>query len=181
MLAIYLFSKSYGDITSYQTQRHFDTSSIKKEFSLNSKKPKSQEKKCPSGGCPEKNSIDMKYQLLVFISFSMPEDSLLSFAKELQNYSGAFVIRGLPNNSFAAFFNKLNYLKEIGMDTPILIDPDSFEDYEVTRVPTIILREGETFDKITGNVLVSCALEKFTEKGDKKYLAKDLRSVFYKD
>ncbi|MGE0198147.1 MAG: type-F conjugative transfer system pilin assembly protein TrbC [Simkaniaceae bacterium] len=173
----FLFSKGYGDITSYQTQKQGETSSIKKESSLASKAISSQETKCPSGGCFEGAPTLEDYPLLVFISFSMPEASLLSFAKELESCGGAFVVRGLPNNSFAEFFNKLNHLKEIGMDAPILIDPDSFEEYEVTEVPTIVLKGDEAFDKMIGNVPVSYALETFSEKGEEQYLAKELQCI----
>lgn len=174
---IFLFAKGYGDITSYQTKKQVESPSIKKELSLASKTTESQETKCPSGGCFEGAPVEEDYPLLVFISFSMPEASLLSFAKELETYGGVFVIRGLPNNSFAEFFNKLNHLKEIGMDAPILVDPDSFKKYEVTEVPTIVLKGDEAFDKMTGNVPASYALETFSEKGEEQYLAKELQCI----
>jgi len=177
LVTTFLFSKGYGDITSYQTKKQGETSSIKKELSLASKTTESQETKCPSGGCFEGAPAEEDYPLLVFISFSMPEASLLSFAKELESCGGVFVVRGLPNNSFSEFFNKLNHLKEIGMDAPILIDPDSFEEYEVTEVPTIVLKGDEAFDKMTGNVPVSYALETFSEKGEEQYLAKELQCI----
>lgn len=177
LVAIFLFSIGYGDVTSYQTQKQGETSSIKKDLSLTSKATSSQETKCPSGGCFEGASTLEDYPLLVFISFSMPEASLLSFAKELESCGGAFVVRGLPNNSFAEFFNKLNHLKEVGMDAPILIDPDSFEEYEVTEVPTIVLKGEQAFDKMTGNVPASYALETFSEKGEEQYLAKELQCI----
>lgn len=178
LVTTFLFSKGYGDITSYQTQKQGETSSIKKESSLASKAISSQETKCPSGGCFKGAPTLKDYPLLVFISFTMPEASLLSFAKELESCGGAFVVRGLPNNSFAEFFNKLNHLKEIGMDAPILIDPDSFEEYEVTEVPTIVLKGEQAFDKMTGNVPASYALETFSEKGEEQHLGKQLQCIY---
>lgn len=177
LVTTFLFSKGYGGITSYQTQKQSETSSIKKESSFASKATSSQETKCPSGGCFEGAPTLEDYPLLVFISFSMPEASLLAFAKELETYGGVFVVRGLPNNSFAEFFNKLNHLKEMGMDAPILIDPDSFEEYEVTEVPMIVLKGDEAFDKMIGNVPASYALETFSEKGEEQYLAKELQCI----
>ena len=177
LVTFFLFSKGYGDITSYQTKKQVESPYIKKELSLASKTTESQEAKCPSGGCFEGAPTLEDYSLLVFISFSMPEASLLSFAKELESCGGAFVVRGLPNNSFAEFFNKLNHLKEMGMDTPILIDPDSFEEYEVTEVPTIVLKGEQAFDKMTGNVPVSYALEIFAEKGEERCSAKEIQGI----
>lgn len=165
---IILASKGYGDITSYQT---------KKQASFSSKMTEPQESKCPSGGCYEGETLEADYPLLVFMSFSMPETALLVLAQELETYGGAFVIRGLPDNSFAEFFNKLNHLKDLGMDAPILIDPDSFEDYQITEVPTTILKGEESFDKITGNVPISYALETFAEKGEESLLAQQIQRI----
>ena len=133
--------------------------------------------KCPSGGCYESGELEADYPLLVFMSFSMPEAALLSFAQELEPYGGAFVIRGLPDNSFASVFNKLNLLKDLGMDAPILIDPDGFEDYQITEGPTIVLKGGKTFDKITGNIPISYALETFAEKGEESLLAREFQCI----
>ncbi|MCB1107314.1 MAG: type-F conjugative transfer system pilin assembly protein TrbC [Chlamydiia bacterium] len=177
---IFLFSKGYGDITSYQTKKQVESPSTKNEFPLASKATSSQETKCSRGGCFEGAPIEADYPLLVFISFSMPEASLLTLAKELETYGGAFAVRGLLNNSFAEFFNKLNHFKEMGINAPILIDPDSFEEYEVEEVPTIILRGEKTFDKMTGNVPISYALETFAKKGEESALAKELQYISLK-
>ncbi len=134
------------------------------------------ESKCPSGGCVASSDEDLEYPFLVFVSFSMPEASLVSLAQELQHYGGAFVVRGLPDNSFQEFLKRINYLKTLGVDAPFLIDPDSFEKYDVGSVPTIILQEEESFDKVMGNVPLSYALEIFEEKGETKRLAKQILS-----
>ena len=176
---IFCLSSSYGDITSYQTRKQ-DTSSSKQNIpSTTQKTSHPQGSKCPSGGCYEGPPLEDDYPLLVFISFSMPKTSLLSFAKELEVYGGAFAVRGLPNDSFAEFFNRLNQLKEIGIDAPILIDPDSFEGYEISEVPTIVLRGEKNFDKMTGNVPISCVLETFAERGEEKLLAKELQCISF--
>ena len=136
-------------------------------------------KKCSSGGCFESTSLDEVYSLLVFVSFSMPDTSLLSLAGELENAGGAFVVRGLPNSSFAEFSNKLECLRGLGVDAPILIDPDSFETYEITQVPTIVLKGEETFDKVSGNIPISYALEIFSEKGEEKDLAREIQCISF--
>ncbi|MBF5059064.1 type-F conjugative transfer system pilin assembly protein TrbC [Candidatus Neptunochlamydia vexilliferae] len=134
------------------------------------------ESKCPSGGCYESPPIEAHYPLLVFISLSMPDAALLSFSSELEIYGGAFVIRGLPNNSFAEFFQKLNHLKTLGLNAPILIDPDSFNEHNITAVPTIVLKEEKISDHIVGNVPISYALETFANQGELPTLAKELKT-----
>lgn len=133
--------------------------------------------KCSRGECAKEPHLDEDYSILVFVSFSMPKPSFLSFAAELERYGGALVIRGLPNDSFADFSQELETLKKRGMDASILIDPDSFEEYGIDRVPSIVLRGDEGFDKITGNVPISYALETFAQKGEIRALAKELKSI----
>jgi len=154
-----------------------DVSSHIQGSSRVSKEELSSPTKCPSGGCYEGEEVEVDYPLLVFMSFSTPEATLLSFAKELEVYGGAFVIRGLPDNSFAVFFNKLTRLKDLGMNAPILIDPDSFEDYQITEVPTIVLKGEKAFDKIIGNIPISNALEIFAEKGEERILAREFQCI----
>ncbi|MCB9092672.1 MAG: type-F conjugative transfer system pilin assembly protein TrbC [Halobacteriovoraceae bacterium] len=134
-----------------------------------------QSKKCISGGCNGEESLEEEHSLLVFISFSLPDASILSFSKDIEKYGGALVIRGLPDNSFAALSERLNQLRDQGMDAPILIDPDCFDNFGVDVVPAIVLNQGEVWDKISGNVPVSYALEVFSEKGETKDFAKGLK------
>ena len=58
------------------------------------------------------------------------------------------VIRGLPNSSFAELSDKLKSFQDLGMNIPVLIDPDSFEKYEVSAVPTIVLKQKEAASSI---------------------------------
>lgn len=133
-----------------------------------------EERKCRGGGCSSGVENEQSYDLLTFASFSMPDESLISFSRELELYGGAFVLRGIPENSFEKFFNKVNQLREKGVNAPVLIDPDSFEDYEVESVPVTVLRGAFSFDKVVGNVPVSFALESFSKRGSEKKLAKEV-------
>ena len=98
--------------------------------------------------------------LRVFASFSMPEETWIQLSKDLEKIGGIFVLKGLPNGSFQEFLQKVMELRKKGVAVSIEIDPDSFEKYEVTAVPTFVLVNGESFEKVVGNVSVSYALEK---------------------
>lgn len=172
LLWLFLISaKNYGSVTSHQTQKQMQA------FNKNAselRRHDSYQKKCSRNGCLEGIEQNTEYPLFIFISFSMPEETLISLSNELNTYGGAFVVRGLPGNSFAEFFDKLNYLKVRGMEAPLLIDPDSFENYQISAVPTILLKDGKIFDKITGNVPVLFALESFASKGETGSFARSL-------
>lgn len=100
--------------------------------------------------------------LYIFISFSMPEASLRELSYDLEKIGGCFVIRGLPQNSFKVFFEKMNSLKEQGILAPILIDPESFENLHIERVPTFVLKNGGVVEKFEGNVRLRDVLSIFS-------------------
>ena len=117
---------------------------------------------------------------LIFASFSLGEKNLENLIKLASNYNGAVILRGFKNGSFketAAFLSKFSTDKE-----GLLIDPNLFIEYEITKVPTFVLtrpcNEGlqasckTVFDKLTGMVSPRYALEKFSSSGE---LAKEAK------
>ena len=115
-----------------------------------------------------KNVVTTREQasLMVFMSLSVPEQIWLDLSKEINKAGGVFVLRGLPNNSFKNLATVLLKLKERGMEAPIQLHPQLFEEYSIDQVPTFVVRDGKKFDKISGAISLSSALEKINEKGD---------------
>lgn len=96
---------------------------------------------------------DVSY--LVFVSFSMPEASLIKLAKDC-GPNCRLIIRGLKNNSFKETATLLRKL-EIQVD----IDPDAFKRFAVTTVPTFVhVRVDKEIARLKGDVTFSFAKEK---------------------
>jgi type-F conjugative transfer system pilin assembly protein TrbC len=114
-------------------------------------------------------------EVLVFVSLGMPESSLKQLAMEAEKTTegqrklkARLVIRGLLDNSFKTTLTRLQELK-ISVD----IDPTLFDLFQVERVPTFIrcrvtsegaIKEGH--DRLTGNIFLRDALEKFETFGE---------------
>ena len=121
--------------------------------------------KC-SGQCFSGTPIsDNPQGLYVFISFSVPQETWLSLSKELEERGGAFVLRGLPENSFNEFAQRLSELTEKGLNAEVILDPTLYQKYEVTHVPTFVVVDGDDFDKISGNISLQYALEQTGQGG----------------
>ena len=128
------------------------------------------------------NATSKSYtDFLVFASFSLGEKNLENLIKLASNYNGAVILRGFKNDSFketAAFLSKFSTDKE-----GVLIDPNLFIEYQVTKVPAFVLSkpcdEGlqascqTVFDKLTGMVSPRYALEKFSSSGELAREAKE--------
>lgn len=126
----------------------------------------SDSKPCFSG------TIKEKYEVMIFMSFSIPLSLWKEYSESLEKTGGAFVIRGLPEDSFEAFAKALKVLREKGIYAPIIINPKHFEKFEVNSVPTIICVEQKKYDKISGTISLRYALEKFSQEGDTKIAKK---------
>lgn len=79
-------------------------------------------------------NLRSKDQILIFVSFSMPDAALQSYYQETQTLGGKLIIRGLKNNSF-----KDTQAKTMKLGINFDIDPALFEKYGVVVVPTIVL------------------------------------------
>lgn len=117
----------------------------------------------PSTSLKEKGSQDLvlaKAEILVFVSFSMPETSLKSLAQEAQNHRAILVMRGLYQDSFVKTASKLH---ELGI--AVDIHPELFEFHHITSVPTFVrLEDGEAIYSLKGNVTLGFAAKTFEEQ-----------------
>ena len=112
---------------------------------------------------PKKEDVllsEKKDQLLVFVSFSMPEVSLKSLAKDAEKYNAVLVMRGLYEDSFVKTANKLKDLG-IGVD----INPELFETHKVTAVPTfVVLKSDQSLWCLKGNVTLDFVMKTFKDQ-----------------
>jgi len=127
---------------------------------------------------PNKDKGSQKKQisgLLVFASFSMPEQSLKQLTEEVAHYSGTFVFRVLYRNSLRQTVNKVLSLRQEGVRA--VIDPKLYNLYNIKVVPSIVLTEQckdctPIYDKAIGNIPLNYALELFANSGDLSKTAK---------
>jgi conjugal transfer pilus assembly protein TrbC len=113
---------------------------------------------------------DKKDQLLVFVSFSMPEASLKSLAQAAEQHNAVLITRGLYEDSFVKTANKLKDLG-IGVD----INPELFETYQIDAVPTFVcVKSGRPLWRLKGNVTLGFVTKKF--KGQRPEEEEERRS-----
>jgi type-F conjugative transfer system pilin assembly protein TrbC len=142
------------------------------------------QKTCPSGVCKAatltvKKTHPEASQVLIFVSFSMPEASLIAYAKDVAKIGGRLVFQGLVDDSFQATQQK--FLK-LGIAADI--DPTLFETFAVKRVPLIVhapIVQGELqaqgADQLLGHVSLAHALEQFCQKGEVAGCAEYLKQL----
>ncbi len=104
-------------------------------------------------------------QILVFVSFSMPKESLKSLLIQSSQYNAAIIIQGLIDNSLPKTLSKMSDLmKETNNKGGLQIDPNLFDEYKISSVPAIVLTQSEeenNFDVVYGLANIKDALEFF--------------------
>lgn len=127
-------------------------------------------------------------KLMVFVSLSMPEKSLIRLSQDMQQAGGVMVLRGLVNNSIKETMPALQEVAKNG--GRLIIDPTLHRDYEVDSVPTFIVSSGvippcedracertlPVHDRVKGDISLDAALETIIEgKGTARDVAADYR------
>lgn len=111
--------------------------------------------------------------VLVFVSFSMPKESLRSYLSEARKIQSPLIIRGLINHSFRETTKAIMALlpdNKGGM----LLDPTLFKRFNIKKVPAVVVIDKSclmddkciNYDVIYGNVTLAYALKKIEQQGD---------------
>ncbi len=112
-----------------------------------------------------------KVELIVFISFSMPRQSLVELSKDAGKVDGVLNLRGWVDGSLPKTIVEVQkIMAESGWG--MLTIPEYFDDCGISDVPTFVLADFDvtgnikSFDKVSGNVTLDYALEEFTKRGE---------------
>lgn len=126
---------------------------------------KKESKVCGGAQALDETTVEGRYpNLLVFVSFSMPMESLKLLGDQVQKAGGSLVFRGLVKDSFPLTAEKMRKL-----GTEAMIDPTLFEAFQVKGVPTFVmlstplqtLEQLPSYDQLTGHVSLKHALDTF--------------------
>lgn len=124
-------------------------------------------------------SVQMAYagtgKIYIFISFSMPKESIKEWMDESQKAGASLVIRGLVNNSFKETIQKMSEFTQ-GNKGGLQLDPNLFKRFHIEKVPAVVVADTEIcpptitcqeqYDVIYGNVTLAYALKKIVIRQD---------------
>lgn len=103
--------------------------------------------------------------VIIFVSFSMPNESLKGWITEAERIHAPLVIRGLVNNSFK---ETLACMKELVGDNKggMQLDPVLFKKFQIKQVPAVVVRKENEYDVIYGDAHLGYALETVIKRND---------------
>ena len=123
-----------------------------------------QEGRCPIEGCTGLNVSTQRSEKisplldakkpLIFVSASIPIESLKRLVYQAVQYGAILVIRGMVNGSMMETAKLVDQI-----DHPLEIDPKLFERFAVNKVPVFMIPHKKVWHKVSGNVELNFALE----------------------
>jgi len=114
---------------------------------------------------------------VIFVSFSMPDLALKQLIEEGKKYQIPIVMRGLYKNSFQETAAKIFNLVKEKNQGGIAIDPLWFKEFNIQTVPAFVIKHGNDFDVVYGNIFLKRALEIIAENGVSAKEAKDILTL----
>jgi len=116
-------------------------------------------------------------KLYVFVSFSMPENSMKALIEQARKSQAILVFRGMHAGSLPKTTKKLLELESRGVSA--IIDPKLFQKHNIESVPTFVLTRDNAcencspfVDRMSGNVPLEYFLEEVVKSGDVRDVAK---------
>jgi conjugal transfer pilus assembly protein TrbC len=117
--------------------------------------------------------VNQAPELLVFISFGMPKQSLKQWAEEVKRAEGTLLLRGFIDNSLQKTTQHILELLGPEPNIEIAIDPETFQQLKIQMVPAVVIKQPSAFnqnasprfDIVTGDTSLEKALERIKQSG----------------
>lgn len=130
-------------------------------------------------------------KIIIFVSFSMPDQSIVSLLQDAKKIHASIVIRGLIHNSFKETFIKMASIVKQADGGGVELNPPIFRKFNIQKVPAIVvLPESEMcasekicsenkYDVVYGDIPVLDALKMIRDHGTvSQKIAEQLISSF---
>lgn len=123
----------------------------------------------------DKTSNESPDKIFIFVSLSLPMESLKQLARDATTHNAVLILRGLKENSFKETVDGLKEMVQGGegddskgfegdFDGGFEINPMLFETYHITHVPVFIhVKNDQEQARLSGNVTLPFASQKLIE------------------
>jgi type-F conjugative transfer system pilin assembly protein TrbC len=155
---------------------------IKGDFGSVSKASRAQFENLARGKMQAKPQVERKGEsdLMIFVSFSMPDEMIASYVQQAKRFGGVLMIRGFVADKMSMTKAAIERLNQSGVEWQI--NPEPFKKFKVEKVPAIVLASVEdaqsvmedgcatpgTYSMVTGDLAILDALDKISLRSQTK-------------
>jgi len=83
--------------------------------------------------------LENKANVIIFVSFSMPEQSIVNYLSDAKKIHASIVIRGLIHNSFKETFIKMASIVKKAGGGGVELNPPQFKKFNIQKVPAVVV------------------------------------------
>ena len=114
------------------------------------------------------NTTAASPEVSVFVSFSLPVNSLAALLRDADRINAPVVLRGLVDNNFKTTFARTQAIIIRSGGGGLSIDPMAFTRYGIQHVPTVLVSNtsDNCFDSLTGDIPLAAALTTIRDHGE---------------
>jgi conjugal transfer pilus assembly protein TrbC len=125
-----------------------------------------------------KNPAPPKHSVMVFVSMSMPRQSLIATLHDANKIQASVVMRGLVHNSFKETFQEVESLVKEAGGGGIELNPLAFKKFNIETVPAVVVISPDNpclsqqkcdrqrdYDVMAGNIPLAAALKEIRDRG----------------
>jgi len=122
---------------------------IKGDFKSVSKATREQFEQLARTRVPMQSTRARKGQsdLMIFVSFSMPPEMLMSYVRQAKRFGGVLMMRGFVNDKMSATKAAIERLNQEGVEWQI--SPEPFKKFKIDKVPSIVLASADDAESVT--------------------------------
>lgn len=104
--------------------------------------------------------------IIIFVSFSMPGESIKSILNDAEKIKAPVIIRGLIDHSFAKTFERIFQITQ-NKKHSVQIDPTLFKRYHIEKVPAVVIQSSQNdFVVLYGDIKLTNLLEQMRNENN---------------
>ena len=125
-----------------------------------------------------RNPVARKQSVMVFVSLSMPRQSLIALLRDANKIKASVIMRGLVHDSFKETVQEIASLVKEADSGGIALDPLAFKKFHIETVPAVVVVSPDhpclmqqhcdrhrDYDVMFGNIPLSAALKEIRDRG----------------
>ncbi len=139
ILFVYTFSANAEDYTAIAMDAEKNRSQMAQKYLQFAEEAKMNEINNSTQRLQDNSKIENNPSVIIFISFSMPEQSIVSFLQDAKKIHARIVIRGLIHDSFKETFIKMASIVKKAGGRGVELNPPQFKKFNIEKVPAVVV------------------------------------------
>jgi len=139
ILFVYAFSANAEDYTAIAMAAEKNKAQMAQKYLQFAEEAKMNEINNSTHTLQDTTKIEKQPNVIIFISFSMPEQSIINFLQDAKKIHASIVIRGLIHNSFKETFIKMASIVKKAGGGGVELNPPQFKKFNIEKVPAVVV------------------------------------------